>query len=109
VAILEGLFLTNALSNVRVHEGRPSIEKDFLVGMAQTCSVTGALWLAFDEYREVSHLAREGREKFFAQVKAYEVLPSPPTTGRWVTAGVGVALLVFAIALMSKGGKKSGH
>lgn len=103
--ILVGLFFASALTKIRVREGRPSLEKDFVVGVAQTCSVTGALWLAFDEYREVSHLAREGREKFFAQVKAYEVLPSPPTTGRWVTAGVGVALLVLGIAVMTKGGR----
>lgn len=108
-AILVGLFFANALTKVRVHQGRPSIERDFVVAMAQTFSVSGALWIAFEEYREVSHQTSLGREQFLAEVKAYEVLPSPPTTGRWVTAGVGVALLVLAIALMTKGGKKSGY
>lgn len=105
-AILVGLFFANALTKIRVRDGRPSIEKDFVVAIAATCSVTGALWLAFDEYRQISHQASLGREQFLAEVKAYEVLPSPPTTGRWVTAGVGVALLVFAIALITKGGKR---
>jgi hypothetical protein len=109
-AILVGLFFANALTKIRVSEGRPSIEQNFLVGIAQTCGVTGALWQAFDEYRQISHQSRVGREQFFAEVKAYEVKPSPPPdNSRWLTAGVGVTLLVLAIALMFKGGKKSGY
>ncbi len=107
--ILVGLFFANALTKIRVREGGPSIDKDFVVGITQAFSVTGALWMAFAEYRETSHQASEGREKFLAEVKAYEVLPSPPSTGRWVTAGVGVALLIFAIALITKGGRGNGR
>lgn len=109
-AILVGLFFANALTKIRVSEGRPSIEQDFLVGIAQTCGVTAALWQAFDEYRLLSDQASAGREQFLAEVKAYEVKPSPPPdNSRWVTAGVGMTLLVLAIALITKGGKKSGY
>lgn len=109
-AILVGLFFANALTKIRVSEGRAHIDQDFLVGIAQTCGVTGALWQAFDEYRQISNQSRVGRERFLAEVKAYEVLPSPPsTTGRFLTAGSGLALLVLAIALITKRGKKSGY
>lgn len=108
-AILVGLFFANALTQIRVSEGRPSIDKDFLVGIAQTCGVSAALWQAFGEYRQISHAARVGREQFLAEVKAYEVLPSPSDTGRWLTAGVGVVLLVLAIAVMTKGRRGNGY
>lgn len=106
-AILVGLFFANALTKIRIRDGRPSIEKDFVIGIAQTCGVTGAVWLAFDEYRQLSHVSREGREKFFAEVKAYEVLPSPPSTGRWLTAGLGIVLFVLAVALLFRGRERS--
>jgi hypothetical protein len=86
-SIVLGLFFANTLTKIQ-YDGRIHIQQDFLVAAAQTTSVGVALWIAFDEYRAVSDASKIGKERFYQEVKDYEIKPVPATDTPWLVVVV---------------------
>jgi hypothetical protein len=53
-------------------------------------------------------MARTGKSQFLTEVKDFEVKPPSPDFGRLGLAGIGVVLLLVALALL-RGGKRNGY
>ncbi|AFZ28276.1 hypothetical protein Cylst_6495 (plasmid) [Cylindrospermum stagnale PCC 7417] len=100
-SIVLGLFLANTLSKLS-YDGRIHIDQDFILAAAQTVSVGAALFLAFDEYRTVSNASITGKQRFYQEVKEYEVKPTPSSNAPWLVVGV-VAFAVLAVAAVLRG------
>lgn len=100
-SIVLGLFLANTLSKLS-YDGTIHIDKEFIVAAAQTVSVGAALFLAFDECRTVSNASITGKQRFYQEVKEYEVKPTPPSNTPWLVVGV-VAFAVLAVAAVLRG------
>jgi hypothetical protein len=66
------------------------------------------MWVGAREYRQLSDLASQGRTEFVTEVQNFELKPQSPDFGRLGLAGIGVLLLVVAIAFL-KGGKRNGY
>ncbi len=60
------------------------------------------------EYRQLSGLTKQGKSQFLTEVKNFEVKPPPPDLGRLGLAGIGLVLLLVAIALL-RGGKRNDY
>ncbi len=106
--IVIAVCLGNALTKIRIDQGRPTIDGEFSLALAQALAVTGAMWIGATEYRQLSDEARQGRTEFVTEVQNFEVKPTTPDLGRLGLAGIGVVLLIVAIALL-KGGKRNGY
>jgi hypothetical protein len=100
-SIVLGLFFANTLSKIQ-YDGTIHVDQEFIVATAQTVSVGAALWIAFDEYRAVSHASKAGKERFYQEVKDYEVKPPPPTGTPWLTIGVMALGLLAVLAITGK-------
>jgi ABC-type phosphate transport system permease subunit len=100
--------LGNALTKVRIDQGRPHIDGEFSLALAQALGVTGAMWVGAREYRQLSDLARQGRTEFSTEVQNFEIKPTTPDLGRLGLAGIGVVLLIVTIAFL-KGSKRNGY
>jgi hypothetical protein len=106
--IVIAVCLGNALTKIRIEQGRPTIDSEFSLALAQALAVTGAMWVGASEYRQLSDLANKGRTEFVTEVQNFELKPQSPDFGRLGLAGIGVLLLVVAIAFL-KGGKRNGY
>jgi hypothetical protein len=106
--IIIAVCLGNALTKIRIDQGRPTIDSEFSLALAQALAVTGSMWVGAREYRQLSDLANKGRSKFVTEVQNFELKPQSPDFGRLGLAGIGVLLLVVAIAFL-KGGKRNGY
>jgi hypothetical protein len=106
--IIIALAFGNALTKIRIEQGRPTIDGDFSLALAQALGVAGAMWLGARDYRQLEDLAKQGKSQFVTEVKNFEVKPTAPDWGRLGLAGVGVLLLVVAIAFL-KAGKRNGY
>jgi hypothetical protein len=89
-------------------QGRPTIDSEFSLALAQALAVTGAMWFGSREYRQLSDLASQGRTEFSTEVHNFELKPQSPDFGRLELAGIGVLLLLVAIAFL-KAGKRNGY
>lgn len=98
----------NALTSIRINQGRPTVDGDFFIALAQALGVTGSLWLGTQEYRQLSAVATKGKNEFLTEVKDFTITPQPPDFTRIGLAGVGLALLVVAVAIL-KGGTRNGY
>ena len=105
--IIIAVCLGNALTKIRIDQGRPSIDGEFSLALAQALAVTGAMWTGAREYRELSDLANQGRTEFATEVQDFELKPQSPDFGWLGIAGIGVVLLGMIVLL--KGGKRNGY
>jgi hypothetical protein len=101
-SIVLGLFFANTLTKIQ-YDGQIHIDQQFIVAAAQTVSIGGALWIAFDEYRAVSHASKAGKERFYQEIKEYEIKPPPPTGTPWLTIGGMVLAFLVVLAIAGKG------
>lgn len=99
--------LGNALTKIRIDQGRPTIDGEFPIALAQALTVTGVMWVGTRDYRQLEGLATKGKSEFLTEVKNFELKPQPPDFTRLGLAGIGVVLLIVAIALL-KGGARNG-
>ena len=105
--IVIAVCLGNALTKVRIDQGRPTIDGEFSLALAQALAVTGAMWFGSSEYRQLSDLASQGRTEFVTEVQNFELKPKAPDFGWLGIVGIGVVLL-GAITFL-KGSKRSGY
>lgn len=106
--IVIAVCLGNALTKIRIDQGRPTIDGEFSLALAQALAVTGAMWVGTRDYRQLEGKARQGKSDFLTEVQNFELLPQSPDFGRLGLAGIGVALLIIVIALL-KGSKRNGY
>jgi hypothetical protein len=115
--IVIAVCLGNALTKIRIDQGRPTIDSEFSLALAQALAVTGAMWIGATESRQLSDEARQGRTEFVIEVQNFELLPQSPDFGRLGLAGIGVLVLLGAICALQqrnalaffKGGKRNGY
>jgi hypothetical protein len=105
--IVIAVCLGNALTKIRIDHGRPTIDGEFSLALAQALAVAGAMWIGASEYRQLSDLASQGRTEFVTEVQNFELKPQSPDFGWLGIAGIGVVLL-GAIVLL-KGSKRNGY
>jgi hypothetical protein len=105
--IVIAVCLGNALTKVRIDQGRPTIDGEFSLALAQALGVTGAMWFGSSEYRQLSDLANQGKNEFLTEVQNFELKPKAPDFGWLGIVGIGVVLL-GAIAFL-KGSKRNGY
>lgn len=106
--IVIALAFGNALTKVRIDQGRPTIDGEFFFALGQAACVTGSMWVGAREYRHLDSLARSGRNEFLTEVKNFEVKPPFPDLERLGLAGIGVVLLIVALAFL-KAGQRNGY
>jgi len=106
--IVIAVCLGNALTKVRIDQGRPTIDSEFSLALAQALAVTGAMWVGTRDYRQLSDKANQGKSEFMTEVQSFELKPQSPDFGWLGIAGIGVVLMLVAIALL-KGSKRSGY
>ena len=106
--IVIAVCLGNALTKVRIDQGRPTIDSEFSLALAQALAVTGAMWVGTRDYRQLSDLANQDKSEFMTEVQSFELKPQSPDFGWLGIAGIGVVLMLVAIALL-KGSKRSGY
>jgi hypothetical protein len=106
--IVIAVCLGNALTKIRIDQGRPTIDSEFSLALAQALAVTGAMWIGATEYRQLSDEARQGRAELVTEVQNFELKPQSPDFGRLGVVGIGVLVLLGAIALL-KGSKRNGY
>jgi hypothetical protein len=106
--IVIAVCLGNALTKIRIEQGRPTIDSEFSLALAQALAVTGAMWVGASEYRQLEDLAKQGKSQFVIEVQNFELKPQSPDLGRLGLAGIGVLLLVVVFAFF-KGGKRNGY
>src|SRR4028119_1643376 len=73
--IVIAVCLGNALTKIRIDQGRPTIDSEFSLALAQALAVTGAMWIGATEYRQLSDEARQGRAELVTEVQNFELLP----------------------------------
>ena len=106
--IVIAVCLGNALTKIRIDQGRPTIDSEFSLALAQALGITGSMWVGSSEYRQLSNLASQGRTEFSTEVQNFEIKPTSPDFGRLGLAGIGVLLLLVAISFL-KAGKRNGY
>jgi hypothetical protein len=106
--IVIALCFGNALTQVRIDGGKPHVDREFFLALFQALGVTGAMWVGARDYRQLNGLASVGKSEFLTEVKNFEIRPSSPDFGRLETAGIGLLLLLVAVAIL-KGGKGRGY
>ena len=105
--VVVALAFGNALTSVRIEQGRPHIDGEFFLNLAQALGITGSMWVGAQEYRQLESLATKGKSEFLTEVKNFEVRPQPPDFARMGMVGIGVALLIVALAVLK--GKRNGY
>ncbi|MFB8788869.1 MAG: hypothetical protein U7123_08460 [Potamolinea sp.] len=103
--IVLALVFANALTKISISQGRPTLDNQFFLALSQALGVTGAMWVGGSE-KHIQDLAAKGRNEFLTEVRNFEVKPQPTDFGRVGMAGIGIVLLLIAIALV-KGGKRN--
>jgi hypothetical protein len=103
--IVIAVCLGNALTKIRIDQGRPTIDSEFSLALAQALAVTGAMWFGSSEYRQLSD-GKPGQNRVLTEVQNFELKPQSPDFGRLGLAGIGVVLLVDRIF---EGGKRNGY
>jgi hypothetical protein len=106
--IVIAVCLGNALTKIRIDQGRPIIDSEFSLALAQALAVTGAMWVGARELRQLSDKASQGRTEFVTEVKNFELLPQSPDLARLGLVGIGVLLLIVVLAFL-KAGKRNGY
>jgi hypothetical protein len=106
--IVIAVCLGNALTKVRIDQGRPTIDGEFSLALAQALAVTGAMWFGSRDYRQLSDKANQGKSEFMTEVQSFELKPQSPDFGWLGIAGIGVVLMLVAIAFLN-GGKRNGY
>lgn len=102
-SVVVGIFLSHALSKLN-YEGRIQISQDFVMAATQTLSVGAGWWLAFDESRQLSYDTRVGKERFYQEVREYEVKPVPQNQLNWVW-GLGAVLIILVLVAAVRGNR----
>jgi hypothetical protein len=106
--IIIALVFGNVLTKIRIEQGRATVDGEFFLALSQALGVIGSMWMGSSSYRELSDMARTGKSQFLTEVKDFEVKPPSPDFGRLGLAGIGVVLLLVALALL-RGGKRNGY
>lgn len=106
--IVIAVCLGNALTKVRIDQGRPHIDGEFCLAMAQALGITGSMWFGSSECRQLSDLASQGKSEFMTEVQNFELKPKAPDFGWLGIAGIGVVLMLVVIAFL-KGSNRSGY
>lgn len=89
----------SALTAIRIEQGKPHIGGEFFVGLAQALGIAGSVYAGTHDYRELSSVAAKGKTQFLTEVKEFTITPQPPDFTRMGLAGLGLALLVLAVAV----------
>jgi len=97
--ITVALAFGHALTKIGIQDGRPSIDSDFLIELLKASGIAGAVWLATDEHREISHQSSTGAKAFVEEVKQFEIEPNPHQI--WLMPLTVFGLGLLAIALLS--------
>jgi hypothetical protein len=105
--VVVALAFGNALTSIRIEQGRPHIDGEFFLNLAQALGITGAMWVGAQEYRQLESLATSGKSEFLTEVKNFEVMPQPPNFAGMGMVGIGVALLIVAVAVLK--GKRNDY
>ncbi len=106
--IIIAVCLGNALTKIQIDQGRPTIDGEFSLALAQALAVTGAMWFGSRDYLALSDLAHQGKSEFLTEVQNFEQKPQSPDFGWLGIAGIGVVLMLVVIAFL-KGSKRSGY
>jgi hypothetical protein len=106
--IVIAVCMGNALTKIRIDQGRPTIDGEFSLALAQALGITGSMWIGARDYRQLADLANQGRTEFSTEVQNFELKPQSPDFGWLGIAGIGVLVLLGAIAFL-KGGKHNGY
>src|SRR4028119_1433641 len=72
--IVIAVCLGNALTKIRIDHGKPTIDSEFSLALAQALAVTGAMWFGSRELRQLQEEARQGKSEFVTEVKNFELL-----------------------------------
>lgn len=98
--IVVALAFGNALTKIGIQSGRPKIDSEFLIELIIASGVTGAIWLATDENRQISHAYGTGARAFVEEVKQFEIQPN---SGKpvWLMPLSILAIGLIAIAFLA--------
>jgi hypothetical protein len=67
--IVIAVCLGNVLTKIRIDQGRPTIDGEFSLALAQALAVTGAMWFGSRELRQLQDEARQGKSEFVTDTK----------------------------------------
>ncbi len=95
--ITVALAFGHALTQIGISEGRPSIDSDFLIELLKASGIAGAVWLATDEHREISHQSSTGAKGFVEEVKQFEIEPNSHPVWLMPLSVFGLGLLAIAL------------
>jgi hypothetical protein len=95
--ITVALAFGHALTKIGISEGRPSLDSDFLIELLKASGIAGAVWLATDEHREISHQTSHGAKAFVEEVKQFEINPNPYPIGSVPLSVLGLGLVLVAL------------
>lgn len=91
------LMFGHALTKIGIQDGRPSIDSELAVELIKAFGVTGAVWLATDEQREISHQTSHGAKAFIEEVKQFEIEPNHHPIWLMPLSVFGLGLLAIAL------------
>lgn len=95
--IVVALAFGHALTKIGISEGRPSIDSDFLIELLKASGIAGAVWLATDEQREISHQTSTGAKAFVEEVKQFEIEPNHHPIWLMPLSVFGIGLVLVAL------------
>lgn len=95
--ITVALAFGHALTKIGISEGRPSIDSDFLIELLKASGIAGAVWLATDEQREISHQTSHGAKAFVEEVKQFEINLNPYPVWLMPLSVLGLGLVAIAL------------
>ena len=95
--ITVALAFGNALTKIGIQDGKPNIDSEFVVELIKASGVTGAVWLATDEQREISHQTSHGAKAFVEEVKQFEIEPNHYPIGSVPLSVFGIGLVAIAL------------
>jgi hypothetical protein len=95
--ITVALAFGHALTKIGISEGRPSIDSDFLIELLKASGIAGAVWLATDEQREISHQTSHGAKAFVEEVKQFEINPNHYPVWLMPLSVFGLGLVAIAL------------
>ncbi|MFP5274086.1 hypothetical protein [Coleofasciculus sp.] len=95
--IVVALAFGHALTKIGIQDGRPSLDSDFLIELLKASGIAGAVWLATDEHREISHQSSTGTKAFIEEVKQFEINPNSHPVWLMPLSVFGLGLLAIAL------------
>lgn len=95
--IVVALAFGHALTKIGISEGRPSLDSDFLIELLKASGIAGAVWLATDEHREISHQSSTGAKAFVEEVKQFEIEPNSHPVWLMPLSVFGIGLVLVAL------------